>query len=66
MSPDVLTKGRCEVIGVMNGLAVGMMKLLGTLAVVGSLARGLVAFIGWRTSWRHRITGSPERFESTR
>jgi hypothetical protein len=54
------------VIGAMNGLAVGMMTLLGTLAVVGSIARGLVAFIGWRTAWRHRITGSPERFERTR
>ena len=53
-------------IGAMNALAVGMMKLLGTLAVVGSFAGGIVAFIGWRTAWRHRMTGSHERFERTR
>ena len=45
-------------IGAMNGLAVVTMKLLGTLAAVGSLAE-LVAFIGWRTSWRRRITAVP-------
>lgn len=42
-------------IGSISGLALGAMTLLGTLAVVGFFARGLVAFMGWRTSLRHRV-----------
>ena len=44
----------------MNGLygfAVATLKVLGLLALAGSIARALVAFGRWRTSLRNRMMG---------
>lgn len=51
----------------MNGLygfAVATLKVLGVLALAGSLARVFVAFGRWRTSLRNRLIGiEPPRHE---
>ena len=54
---------RCEVNG-LYGFAVATLKVLGVLALAGSIARGFVAFGRWRTSLRNRLIGTePPRHE---
>ena len=54
---------RCEVNG-FYGVAVATLKVLGVLALAGSVARGFVAFGRWRTSLRNRLIGiEPPRHE---
>jgi hypothetical protein len=43
--------------------SIAVLKLLGTLTVMASAARGFVAFANWRESFRNRLLGG---IESTR
>jgi hypothetical protein len=48
------------------GFAVATLKVLGVLAVAGSVATGFVAFGRWRTSFRNRLIGiEPRRHETS-
>ena len=54
---------RCEVNG-LYGVAIATLKVLGVLALAGSVARGFVAFGRWRISLRNRLIGiEPPRHE---
>ena len=56
---------RCEGKG-LYGFAIATLKVLGVLALAGSIARGFVAFGRWRTSLRNRLIGiEPPRREVT-
>jgi hypothetical protein len=38
--------------------SIAVLRLLGTVAVVASAARGFVAFVAWRESFRNRLIGA--------
>ena len=42
----------------MTNWSIAVLKLLGTLTVIASAARGFVAFAAWRESFRNRLIGA--------
>jgi hypothetical protein len=43
------------------GLLLAIVKMLGLLALAGTVARGFVAFAVWRTAFRNRLLGVEPR-----
>ena len=42
----------------MTNWSIAVLKLLWTLTVLASAARGIVAFVAWRESFRNRLLGA--------